>query len=460
MPLQPIQFATNSYRDRSLPVNSQRLVNLYAELKPADSKGRVVLHGTPGTQLFRTVGTGPNRGQIAFDEFIFVVSGNQLFRVSEDGTTILLGTITGTQPVTMATNKSQVVIASDSDVYVATAGSLTLHPDISNVTGVSFIDGYIIFAKKDDDVFFISALNNALSVSPEDFTQLNIVPEKVLNVKTSNREVWLFGAKTTVVYYNSGQADFPFSRVPSGVLQRGCGARHSVAEHQGVVMWLGDDLRIYASNGYVPQPISTPPIERQIRGYAAPDGAVGFVYEQESHVFYVLTFAETTWVYDFSTQLWHERQTFGMQNWRVRQSTYQWDKIVCGDTLNSNLYFLNQDVFTDNGGIIQRIATSPPINGDGYAAYMSHFYLDMETGVGLPVGQGSNPQVMLDWSDDGGFTYSSEHWRTFGALGKRMTRVNWHSLGSFYQRTLRVKITDPVKVAIIGAYADIELGDR
>lgn len=460
MPLQPIQFATNSYLDRSRPIESQQLVNLYLEAKPGDAKNQVALHGTPGLELFVTVGLGPIRGMIEFEEVIYVVSGGELYRVEQSGSSFLVGLISGTQPVSMAINKTQVVIASDFDVYVAEGVLLTQHTTMNNVSGVAFLDGYGIFSKKDDDRFFISALNDFKIVDLTDNTQLNILPQTTQGVKVSNRQLWVFGEKTTVVYYNSGQADFPFSRIPSGVIQRGALAPKSIVEYQGILFWLGDDNRIYVSDGYVPRVISTSAIDRQIDGYVLPEDAVGFVYQEEGHIFYVLTFSETTWVYDLSTQLWHERRSFGLNNWRARNGIFQFLENYVGDYSNGNIYKLNLDLFTDNGTIIQRIATSPPLNAQGFRASQTQFYLDMETGVGLPLGQGNNPQAMLDWSDDGGFTFSSEHWSTFGPQGQRYVRARWFRMGQFNQRTMRVTISDPVKVCIIQAYSDLEVSDQ
>ena len=80
--------------------------------------------------------------------------------------------------------------------------------------------------------------------------------------------------------------------------------------------------------------------------------------------------------------------------------------------------------------------------------------LDAETGVGLNTGQGSVPEVMLRWSDDGGHTFSNEHWREMGNIGQFGYRTIWRRLGmtqKIRDRVYEVSGTDPVKIAIMGA---------
>ena len=64
------------------------------------------------------------------------------------------------------------------------------------------------------------------------------------------------------------------------------------------------------------------------------------------------------------------------------------------------------------------------------------------------------PRVMLRWSDDGGHTWSNEHWRSMGTIGSYGARVIWRRLGmtlKIRDRVYEVSGTDPVKIAIMGA---------
>jgi len=71
-----------------------------------------------------------------------------------------------------------------------------------------------------------------------------------------------------------------------------------------------------------------------------------------------------------------------------------------------------------------------------------------------PAAPGYNPQVMLRWSDDGGHTWSNEHWTSIGKIGNFGKRAFWRRLGmtlKIRDRVYEVSGTDPVKIAIMGA---------
>lgn len=457
MALQRIQFAAHSYQDESPPVSCQRLVNLYLGPQPADAKSSRVLYGTPGLSLFATCGSGPIRGMHGMGDTLYVVSGTELYRVNSAGAATLAGTITGIRHVAMADNGSQVAIVSDNDCFYASetdTGTLS----VNNCIGVAYQDGYGLFAERNTQKFFISALNDFTTFDGTDFTLVNAYPDLNKGILNLNRETWVFQERSIQTYYNSGNPDFPFTRNAAGVIRRGCLAPRTVAEHQGSALWLGDDKRVYRSQGYQPIAISTAPIDRAIQGYAAPDGAVGFVYSLK-HAFYVLTFREATWVCNLDTGLWHEQQSDGLDYWRATTYASHFGKHLAGDAINGKVYTLDLDTYTDAGDTIRRIATSPPIHAGRKRAFMSQVQLDIETGVGLNSGQGSDPQVMLQWTNDSGRTWSNELWRSAGAQGQYSKRVKWDRLGSFRDRSLRVQISDPVKVAILDCYVDVEVGE-
>jgi len=99
--------------------------------------------------------------------------------------------------------------------------------------------------------------------------------------------------------------------------------------------------------------------------------------------------------------------------------------------------------------------------GDGFeplvdaAAYPVPFVPPMMLStISYPAAPGYDPQVMLRWSDDGGHTYSNEHWVSIGKIGEYYRRAIWRRLGmtlKLRDRVYEVSATDPVKIAIMGA---------
>jgi hypothetical protein len=74
--------------------------------------------------------------------------------------------------------------------------------------------------------------------------------------------------------------------------------------------------------------------------------------------------------------------------------------------------------------------------------------------IAYPAAPGYNPEAMLRWSDDGGHTWSNEHWSPLGRIGAYGHRTFWRRLGmtlKLRDRVYELSMTDPVKVAIMGA---------
>ena len=84
----------------------------------------------------------------------------------------------------------------------------------------------------------------------------------------------------------------------------------------------------------------------------------------------------------------------------------------------------------------------------------------MQQGVGLNNGQGQNPQIMLQVSRDGGYTYGNEMWTSFGAQGEFLKRAEWRRLGVSRNYVFKFRISDPVKVVFIGAAAIATEADK
>ena len=91
---------------------------------------------------------------------------------------------------------------------------------------------------------------------------------------------------------------------------------------------------------------------------------------------------------------------------------------------------------------------------------MFHQQLEIffEFGTGDISGQGSNPMAMLQYSDDGGHTWSSETWRSAGKIGKYGWRAVWNRLGASRQRYYKLTVNDPVKWVVTGANLEVQVG--
>jgi len=495
----------SSYVARSVNAADARMVNLFPEIVPEAGKEPAFLQRAPGLKLLNTVGTGPIRGVWAFssnDGIAFVVSGLELYRINNAYTATLIGTVSGTGPVSMADNGTQLFIACNGPSYIynnATSvfGAIT-DPDFPGAVTVCYLDGYFVFNQPNSQLMWVTAILDGTNINALDFASTEGSPDGLLAVASNFREVWAFGTNSIEVWYDVGGTGFPLQRIQGAFNELGCAAPYSVAKMDNGLFWLGRDRRgqgiVYRANGYTGVRISTHAVEWQIQQYADMSDAIGYTYQQDGHSFYVLIFpsANTTWVYDASTQAWHERAGFVNGQFTRHRSNCQMafnNKIVVGDFENGKIYAFDLNNYSDDGSIQKWLRSwrALPTGTNTLKRTAQHsLQLDAEAGLYLaPVDAGNayiitqnnegittentppqflvdetpyqenpSPRVMLRWSDDGGHTWSNEHWKYMGAIGQYYYRTIWRRLGmtvKLRDRVYEVSGTDPVKIAIMGA---------
>jgi hypothetical protein len=463
-----------AYVARSINAADNRCVNLFPEMTPDNGQTAAFLNRAPGLEYLQSVGEGPIRALWAHQtngSDFYVVSGNEVYKMSTmTGDPVLLGTVSGTGPVSIADNGTQLFFACNPDSYiyneVTNVFAQITDPDFPGAVTVGYLDGYFVFNEPDSQRVWVTSLLNGLSVDPLDFASAEGSPDGLVGIIVDHREAWLFGTDSVEVWYDAGLADFPLTRIQGAFNEIGCVAAFSIAKLDNGLFWLGTDARgqgiVYRANGYTGQRISTHAIEYAIAQYSDISDAIAYTYQQEGHAFYVLTFptGNATWVYDVSTQAWHERAGWLNGAFTRHRSNCQCNFLgntVVGDFENGNIYKMSLNVYSDNGDIQKWLRSWRALpTGQNNLKRTAHHTLQLncESGVGLIDGQGSDPQAMLRWSDDGGHTWSNEHWSPMGKIGAYYQRVFWRRLGmtvKLRDRVYEVSGTDPVKVAIMGA---------
>ena len=467
-------FIGASYTARSKSFDSQRCVNLYPEMSqsgPGPSKNVAMLIGTPGLALWSTLAGGPVRGLLRFSAAqAIAVAGGNVYSVTTAGVGTLLGTIgAGSGVVSMASNGISVMIADGTGLWAVNVADSTVASLAYAADDVDFIDGYFVFNESGSGRYRITGLYSTV-IDLLKFGTAEGSPDPLVGLIVDHREVWLFGRDTTEVAFNSGRPDFPLDRIQGAFIEYGCAAARSIAKMDSSIFWLGANDRgqgtVQRAEGYRPMRISTHALEFAIASYIRIDDAIAYTYQQEGHSFYVLTFpsGNATWVYDASTGLWHERAWRNPVDATLNRHRTQCHMAFAGENLvgdweTGKIYRLDLDTYTDNGDPLPRIRACPHLSADLKWQFFNSLQVDMQAGVGLTTGQGSDPQAMLQLSDDGGSTWSSEMWAAIGKIGERLARVRWRRLGKSRDRVFRVTVTDPVKIIMIGASADVSVGE-
>jgi len=462
--MRSIPFATRSYKNRSLPVSAQNLINLYTEPQDPDSKNLVVLHKRPGTVIFGTAGIIGMRGCHVMKGVHYVVVGGELYSGESSGVYTLRGAIGGTGLVGMADNGVQLVIVNGSSTYYiyTVAGGLVTgtDPDYKPAYTVAYLDAYFIFDETGTGNWFISNLLDGSILDSVDTATTYSHPDNVVAVKSNRKHLYVFGEESVEINAIVADPDFPFQRINEATLTKGCIARDTIQNINDSYYFLGSDKEFYRINGGQLEIISDSNISNQINLIDDVSDAESGVYEKGRHKFYIVTFriGNKTLVYDTLTNVWHEWASFSngfFSAFNGRGFCFVFGKRLMGDSRNGNIYELKDDVYSDAGEILKWQATSPPIHNNNEWQFFSRFYLDFESGVGLLSGQGIDPQVMLQYSDDGAINFTNPVNRSIGKLGDYTNYgAEWRMLGRSKQRVWRISATDPVKTVIVGSYVD------
>lgn len=296
------------------------------------------------------------------------------------------------------------------------------------------------------------------------FTLKDSSTDNLVTHMENNREAWEIGERTSEVWFNSGGSNFSFSRIPGVGPQIGCAAKHSIARCGPQLCWLGRNEQgqniVVVTSQYSWERISTHAIDHEIAQYPVVSDAIGYGYEEDGHLFYMLTFptADVTWVFDFTSQFWHQRASYDPNTGlfhRHRSNCFMdfGDVRIVGDYQTGQLHQMSRSFFTDAGAPIRRVRRTPHLwlKATRERMFFSQLQVEFTPGVGLQVGQGSNPQVMLRYSNDGGFTWSNEYWASIGLVGNTKNRAIWRKLGQARDRVWEINFTDPVQADIVGA---------
>ncbi len=463
-------FLGGFYSTRSLPMSAQTCVNLYLEINESQSGQDGVLLGTPGLVTKAVLAGGNCRGLRTVMGFLFAVYGVNVYRVNPDFGATLLGQLPNSVgPVSITDNGIQVLFSHAAGWHFCTlTGPLqaVTDPDQPLDAIVTSQDGYVLFTDGGDR-FGITVLNDVTSIDPLDIATAEGVPDNLVAIASDHREAWLLCSISTEIWGDTGNALFPFERIPGGMLETGCAARWSVARADDSLFWLTADrignATIIRTNAYKPVRISTHAIEHELEQLSRIDDAIGFAYQQEGHAFYVLTFpqADQTWVYDCATKLWSRRGWRDPQGilHRHRANAYAFfnNEHVVGDWQNGKLYVMDLDIGTDDGAAIYRERAWPIPDAERRRIRVDRVELLAEMGDGTAVSPNVTEQVTLQISHDGGRTFGYQRFQNLGQKGKRLVRAIWRRLGMGRGSVLKVSTTTASKVAWLGANVDGEI---
>lgn len=440
-----------SYVDQTLPISVQDTVNWIPEIVEAeDGRSKTVLRTPPGLAGFSTLNLDGCRGLylMANANALFSIYGTDLYMLDSLGNMTFLGTVNGTNPVSMADNGSQLVMVNGAEGYVWNNDTHVFaqitDPDFQPSSTVATLDNYFIFDGMGGQ-FFISSLGDGTQYDALDFATAESAPDNTVAVFVDHQELWILGQRTIEIWTDTSNPDFPFERSVGQIMERGVGGPYTIQKMDNTVYWLGDNGIVYNAAGHTPVRVSTFPIEQQIAQYSDLSGFISWQEIRKGHWFYYLQFPDLgkTFVYDAATKLWHRRKSYGQDYWRGRYWTQFFGESLTGDGVGSTLWKLDENLYTEGGD---------PMVSERYSAYLhaeQNPIFNHSIELVMDVGHGTNnvpdPQVEIRWSDDGGHNYGNFRQRSMGAVGKYRKRIRIQKLGTFRNRVFHLRVSDAVQ---------------
>jgi len=472
-----------AYKHPAIEVNNQRCINMFPLAAGPEGRGGSSLIPTTGLELLENLGGSPTRNLRTVGGFTYVVTGNSVYKLSVNpvtrtSTSSLLGTLsTSTGTVYSASNPTQIIWVDGTASgrifnFVTSTFSTISDGDFPAASQVKFIDGYFVVNSVSTGTFFTSALNNGLAWNAADVATAESNPDNIVGFGISKGEMWVFGEKTTEIWYNAANASgSPFSPRDGLEMQIGCGAPDSIVELDDLLIWLDNRGFIVQSSvspfirsnnsGYDLKIVSDEAITAEILSYSTRDDAIAMAYNDRGHLMYQITFPteEKTWVFDYTQKNWHERAYYDDSSGDLQHHLGQFyaqstTLHLMSGIRNGRIYISDPLVYEDNTVPINRIRVTSPFVDDSMFREVGIDSIEVKVGIGNSTLD--NPHITMRYSHDGGHSWSDSLIRELGSTGEYSKRTIWNRLGTGHEWVFEFTIVENMPFAIVDGIIEIE----
>lgn len=325
---------------------------------------------------------------------------------------------------------------------------------------VTFQDGYFIAPDIEKAQWRLSALNNGTSwpgASTGLFQTKSDNTVACVKVPGKGNQLLVMGSIVTESWVNVGYRLFPYQRTSSFNIDYGCANPASIGTGEGFVAWVGINERsgavIMYSTGGAPQQISTDGINFKLEQLTDPTDCAGFIYKQDGHVFYQITFRtdNVTYVYDFNTQKFFTMTDKNMDIHIAKDVAYFDNDFHFVSFVDGNLYKMNSNITTYDGDEIPRIRVCTTLRtADGSAFVGNRLAFIIEQGVNDTISR-----VDLSFSTDGGENFSSYAPMVLNSLGTYRNQIERWRFGYMNEFTPQFRFWGEGRFVVNNGILDI-----
>jgi hypothetical protein len=320
---------------------------------------------------------------------------------------------------------------------------------------VSLLDAYFIFTYGDGSI--IASDLNSTSINTLSTAKAEANPDGLIRGTVSGRQFYAWGPSSLEIFDNAGTSPFPLARttvVPVGLFGPWAIAGFEDGWDRDQI-FVASDGTVRRLNGYQPDRISTRAVERDIQSVAVASTLRACVYTVSGNAFWVLSSPTWTWEFNATTNEWNERRSYGLTRWRGETSARFAGNWIVGDTQSTSIHYIGAQFFDEAGDPL--VARAEGIMKDFPARIrLPSIDFDFTAGQGTESGTDpieTDPRVMLEWSHDGGATWSNPLWRELGRQGDFKRQIRLHNTGRSTPQGFRMawEVSDPVWMQFRGA---------
>lgn len=464
MRLTPLALPRTSAPGRFGHDGGGRLVNAYPEIASAGSRSPTPIMACDGLKLWSTVGDGPVRAMQPLGAMLYVVSGRVVFEIDATGQVRTIGGIPADGLVTTAVNRrrpaTQIGIVAGGLYYVIEDRTLkqVADVDLPPANSVTFLDGYFVLTST-KGTFSLTGIDSAKDIAALDFATAESHPDGLIMSAARQRDLVLFGPRT-IEFWQYAPSTFPYARATA--IEVGCLAAASVAKLEQTLLWVADDGTVRQLDGYQGRRVSTHDVERSISAETAKADISAITWTRDGHAFYSVSGTDWTWQHDLTTGAWIERRSGATGRWRARSVAEHNGLRLIGDRSSGKIFEMAPEHADEDGEHLIWSVTIPPVSGWPRRARIASVFLDVVPGQGIntTAPHSAEPEVMLDWSDDGGHSWGGYQAAPAGRIGERSRRLAFRRLGQTGEdgRFFRMAVSAAVVRGLTGAAAELEAG--
>lgn len=445
-----LPISGQSYQSRTIPISSQRSLNMYPEATQGGISP-LVMHSWPGLALIDTnFQDDAIFGCYVFNGTFYAVSGTELRKYSYDLSSFtVVGNIAVAYPnlVSFSDNGQVMLMAAGSTVYQYDGTTLSTVPTaVNNPTKVQFLNERFYINGNDGGV----AVSDVLSTNFDSGNTFygRSTPQKTIVHHIFNQIIYLFDENSIEPWQPTDVGAPPASRINQGIIENvGCKSPYGIANTDKYMYFVGSDSHVYRVSGFSAEEITNPVIASHFRTLDAAASIANFI-DINGHKFIIFEFRnnDETWVFCETSGAWFEVED-EQGSYQAVSPVWYINRWLCGSSENGAIFEFDTDYALNGVKRFTRERVIATISGDdigkpGVMLEMSKLRISMETGTNGGFTTVPDPEFMIIPSFDGGYTWSKPIIKSLGRRGSYTLPIEYHNMKQFRRAVFKIRCTD------------------